>query len=94
MIKGLIRKLKILRLYFVSKRCVKSWDEMTLFEQWQYARDNFQHYAIRSIYDYGDGFRITVSQEERNWCAEQANKWDEIIKDLRLKIIEQQSNVC
>ena len=44
--------------------------------------------------DYGDGFRTTVSQEERNLCAEQAKKWDKIIKDLRLKIIEQQSNVC
>jgi len=93
MIKTWIKKLKTLRLYFVSKRCVNSWDEMTLYEQWQYARDKFQHYAIRSMYDYGDGFRITVSQEERSWCAEQANKWDEIIKDIRLKIIAQ-SNVC
>jgi len=53
--------------------------------------DNFQHYAIRSIYDYGDGFRIKVSQEERNWCAEQANVWNNIIKELRLKIIAQSS---
>lgn len=94
MIKRLIEKLKTLRLYFVSKRCVKSWHEMTLFEQYECARNSFQYYAIRSIYDYGDGFRITVSQEERNWCAEQADIWDRIIKDLRLKIINRQSNVC
>jgi hypothetical protein len=93
MIKTLIEKLKTLRLYFVSKRYVKKLDDMTLFEQWQYSRDNFQHYAIRSMYDYDDGFRTTVSQEERNWCAEQANIWDGIIKELRLKIIERQSNV-
>jgi len=69
MIKRLIKKLKTLRLYFVSKRCVKSLDEMDLFEQWQYARDDFQHYAIRYIYDSGDGFRRTVSSEEKQRYA-------------------------
>jgi hypothetical protein len=93
MIKRLIEKLKTLRLYFVSKRYVKSWDEMTLFEQWQYARDNFQHYSIRCIYDTGDGFRRTVSSEEKLYCLNMANKWDAIIKELRLKIISK-SNVC
>jgi hypothetical protein len=93
MIKRLIGRLKTLRLYFVSKRCVKSWDEMTLFEQWQYARDNFQHYSIRYIYDTGDGYRRTVSSKEKQYCFDMANKWDGIIKELRLKIIAQ-SNVC
>ena len=65
---------------------------MTLFEQWQYARDNFQHYSIRYIYDTGDGFRRTVSSEEKQYCFDMANKWDGIIKELRLKIIAQ-SNV-
>jgi len=93
MIKRLIEKLKTLRLYFVSKRCAKSWDEMTLFEQLQYARDNFQHYSIRYIYDTGDGFRRTISSEEKQYCFDMVNKWDSIIKDVRLKIIAQ-SNVC
>jgi len=93
MIKKLIRKLKTLRLYFVNKRYVKSWNDMTLYEQWQYARDNFQHYAIRYKYDTGDGFRRTVTSEEKQYCFDMANKWDSIIKEVRLKIIEQ-SNVC
>lgn len=93
MVKRLFEKLKTLRLYFVSKRCVKSCDEMTLFEQWQYARDNFQHYSIRYIYDTGDGFRRTVSSEEKQYCLDMANKWDRTMKELRLKIIAQ-SNVC
>lgn len=65
---------------------------MTLIEQWQYSRNMFQHYAIRSRYDYGDGFRKTVSQNVRNGCSERANFWNGKIKELRLKIIEQQLN--
>lgn len=91
MIKKLIEKLKKIKLYNVHKR-YNNYDGMTIFDQWQYARNNFQHYALRSIYDYGDGFRIVVSQKERNWCIEQANYWNGIIKELELKIIEQ-SNV-
>lgn len=90
MIKRLYEKLKTLRLYFVNKRCVKSWDEMTLFEQWQYARDKFLYYSIRYIYDSGDEFRRIVSSEEKKYCFEMANKWNSIIKDIRLKIIKSQ----
>ena len=91
--KTLIEKLKVLRLYFVSKRYTKSWNEMTLIEQWQYARNNFLHYAIRYIYDYGDYYRRTVTSEEKQYCFEQANYWENKYKELADKIREQ-PNVC
>lgn len=71
---------------FVKKN-TKSWDEMTVFEQYERARCYFQHYTIRYIYDTGDGFRRTVSSEEKQYCADMANRWENIIKELRLKII-------
>jgi hypothetical protein len=60
--------------------------ELTLFEQWEEARNNFQHYAIRVIYDNGDGFRRTVSSEERKYCIDMANRWEIIIEKLEDKI--------
>ncbi len=58
----------------------------TLFEQWEYARDNFQHYAIKATYDSGDYHRRTVTYEERQYNVDMANIWDRVIKDIRLKI--------
>jgi len=70
----------------VSKRYIKKWDDMSLFEQWQFARDNFQHYAIRYIYDNGDGYRRYVTSEEKRYCFEQANYWENKYKEIADKI--------
>jgi len=66
---------------------------MTLYEQWENARDNFQHYALRGKYDTGDGFRRIVTNEDREYCINMANHWDNIIKHIRQKIISDKSPV-
>lgn len=87
--KRLIKKLKSVYEYCVNTQYIKSWKEMTLFEQYQYARNNFQYYALHLTYNNFDDFRIQASQKERNYYAEKANYWDAVIKSIRAKIIEQ-----
>lgn len=77
----------------VSKRYIKTWGEMTLIEQWQQARNNFQHYAFRYIYGGGDGYRRYITSEDKQHCLEQANYWEKTYKELADKI-RTQPNVC
>lgn len=65
MLKYLYKNLKRLKNYFFKRTDFKKWVDMSLYEQWQYARDNFQHYTLRYVYDDGDGYRRTVSYKEK-----------------------------
>lgn len=89
MIKRIFKILKISKYCFESKPNIKSWNDMSLFEQYQYARNQFQHYSIRYIYDNGDNYRRETSSEEKKYCFDMANTWDSIIKEIRLKIVAQ-----
>ena len=57
-----------------------------LIKKWEYARKMFMHYSIRYIYDSGDGYRRRVSLEERIYCKNMADFWDQKIKELRNQI--------
>ena len=62
--------------------------KFSLYKEWEMFRNNFMHYAIRSMYDFGDGYRNIVTQEERNYCKEMANYYYKQINILRNKIEE------
>ena len=88
-----VRQFKQWVLSIVSKRSSqiqKDWNDMTLYEKWQDARNMFQHYAIRFMYDYGVEYRSCVTSEERLYCRDMANYWDMMIKKYRNEIITQQ----
>jgi len=64
----------------------KEGENFNLIEQWLMSRNMFMHYAIRSMYDYGDNYRHIVSEEEREYCRDMANYWDKQVKNIREKI--------
>jgi hypothetical protein len=54
-------------------------DYQALLQEYETARNNFQHYSMKVTY----GEKLDIK-----YNAEQANNWDVIIKDLRSKIIK------
>ena len=91
--KKLITKIKKLKIFFFNflrkKRDHKKYEDMTLIEKWQEARNMFQHYSIRFMYDYGDGYRRTITIEERLYCRDMADYWENMVKKHRNEIYEE-----
>jgi hypothetical protein len=54
-------------------------DYQTLHQEYETARNNFQHYSMKVTY----GEKLDIK-----YNTEQANNWDVILKDLRSKIIK------
>jgi hypothetical protein len=82
--KTLIEKLKALRIYavissFIFDLPIKKLSEKDkLYKDWQQARNNFMMYGMKA--SYGD-------IRDREYNTEQANKWNKIISELSVKII-------
>lgn len=71
---------------FIKKNSTKSYNQMTIFEQYKYEQDKFNHYALRYQYSVDD-FRNLVSNEEKIYCFNMANECDKKLKELRIKIL-------
>jgi hypothetical protein len=58
-------------------------DYQALLQEYETARNNFQHYSMKVTYG---------EKDDMKYNTEQANNWNVILKDLRSKIVKDEQH--